>query len=218
MSPQQMIETEDWSFIDWIQANTRSVTIGAAIVLLGGAGYWFYVKSAEIKRANAERGLTQAKQSLAAGNQALASTDLQRVATRYKGTPAGVSAAMLLAQLNYDQDKYAEGIDVLKPYQSSSAAGASLAAIWALTGDGELSQGKASEAAESYRKAAEASAYDGEKAMNSARAARALTLAGKTAEAKAIWERLAADPSATLVKNEAEIRLGELSAQTAGKG
>lgn len=212
-----MIETEDWSFIDWIQANTRSVTIGAAIVLLGGAGYWFYVKSAEIKRANAERGLTQAKQSLSAGNQALASTDLQRVATRYKGTPAGVSAAMLLAQLNYDQDKYAEGIQVLAPYQSSSAAGASLPSVWALRGDGEISQGKAAEAAESYRKAADASAYDSEKALYHARSARALMLAGKPAEAKAIWERLVSDPSASIVRNEAEIRLGELAAQTAGK-
>ena len=30
MSPQQMIETEGWSFGDWIQANTRAITIGAA--------------------------------------------------------------------------------------------------------------------------------------------------------------------------------------------
>lgn len=212
-----MFESEGWSFGDWIQANTRAITIGAAVVVLGGAGYWFYVRSGEIKRANAERGLSQAKQSLAAGNQALASTDLQRVATRYKGTPAGVSAAMLLAQLSYDQDKYPEGMQVLSPYHTASAAGASLPAVLALSGDGEIGQGKAAEAAESYRKAAEASPYDGEKALYRARSARALMLAGKTAEAKAIWERLATDPTAVVVRNEAEIRLGELAAQSAGK-
>ena len=217
MSPQQIIETEGWSFGDWIQANTRAISIGAAAVVLGGAAYWFFMRSGEIKRTNAERGLSQAKQSLAAGNQALASTDLQRVATRYKGTPAGVSAALLLAQLNYEQDKYAEGMQILQPYQTSSASGASLPAIWGLTGDGELSLGKADAAAESYRKAADAATLDGEKALYRARTARALMLAGKNAEAKAIWERLVNDPSAIVVRNEAEIRLGELTAQPAGK-
>lgn len=217
MSPQQNIETEDWSFGDWIQANTRAVSIGAAVVLIGGASYWFYMRSAEIKRTNAERGLTQAKQSLAAGNPGLAATDLQRVATRYTGTPAGVTAAMLLAQHHFDQDKYAEGIQALGPYQKSSAAGQSLPQVWALTGDGELAQGKPAEAAASYQKAADATAYPGEKALYQSKAARALTTAGKTAEAKAIWERLATDPEAALVKNEALIRLGELSVQPAGK-
>src|SRR5688500_4139225 len=117
MSPQQTIETEGWSFIDWLQANTRVVTIGAAILLVGGVGYWFYVRSGEIKRLNAERGLSQAKQSLTAGNNALAATDLQRVASRYKGTPAGAQAAMLLAQLHYDQGKYADGLKALESYQ-----------------------------------------------------------------------------------------------------
>ena len=217
MSPQQMIETEGWSFGDWIQANTRAVTVGAVIVVLGGLGYWFYMRSGEIKRTNAERGLSQAKQSLAAGNQALASTDLQRVATRYKGTPAGVSAAMLLAQMNYDQDKYAEGIQVLTPYQTASAAGPSLPAVLALIGDGEISQGKADAAAAAYGRASDASKLESEKALYQARSARALMAAGKNAEAKAIWERLVNDPSAQIVRNEAEIRLGELGAQSAGK-
>src|SRR5438270_3846387 len=75
MTPQQTIETEETrtqSFAEWIQANTRAVGIGAAVVLVAAAGYWFYLRSAEIKRANAERGLNQAKQSLAAGNAGLA--------------------------------------------------------------------------------------------------------------------------------------------------
>src|SRR5687767_8978594 len=127
------IETEGWTFFDWIQANTRAITIGAAIVVAGGVGYWFYVRSAEIKRQNAERGLNQAKQSLAAGNSALAQTDLQRVATRYKGTPAGAQSAMLLAQIEYEQGKFAEGLKHLEPYQTSRAAGPSLGSIWSLT-------------------------------------------------------------------------------------
>jgi predicted negative regulator of RcsB-dependent stress response len=217
MAQQQNIETEDWSFGDWIQANTRAVSIGAVVVLIGGASYWYYTKSVELKRTAAERGLTAAKQSLAAGNPALAATDLQRVSTRYKGTPAGVSAAMLLAEYQFDQDKYAEGLQALAPYQNASAAGESLPQVWALTGDAELAQGKPTEAASAYQKAADATRYAGEKALYQSKAARALTAAGKTAEAKAIWERLATDPEAALVKNEALIRLGELAVQPAGK-
>lgn len=217
MSPQQTIETEGWSFGDWIQANTRAISIGAAVVAVGAVGYWFYVRSGEIKRLNAERGLNQAKQALAAGNAALATTDLQRVATRYTGTPSGAQAAMVLAQMEFDQGKIADGLKALEPYQSASAAGENLPAIWSLTGDGQISEGKALDAAASYKKAAEASRMAGEKAANEAKAARAYMSAGKMAEARAIWERLANDPDATVVRNEARIRLGELSAQSAGK-
>jgi predicted negative regulator of RcsB-dependent stress response len=219
MTPQQTIETDPTktqSFAEWIQANSRAVGIGAIVVLVGGAGYWFYLRSAEIKRLNAERGLSQAKQSLNAGNAALAQTDLQRVASRYKGTPAGAQAAMLLAKLEYDQGKYAEGIKALEPYQTGGAAGPNLAPVWALTADGQLALGQAA-AANSYQKAAEATSLPGERSTYWAKAARAFMTAGKDAEARAIWERLSTDPDAVAVKNEAEIRLGELSAKSAGK-
>ena len=217
MAQQQLIETEGWSFFDWIQANTRAVTIGAILVVAGGAGYWFYTRSVEIKRVNAERGLNQAKQSLAAGNNALAVTDLQRVASRYKGTAAGAQAAMLLAQHNFNQDKFDDGLKVLEPYQTAGAAGASLGSIWSLTGDGLLSQSKVDEAVAAFRKAADATPYPGEKAIHLSKAARSLQMAGKNAEAKEIWEKLKADPQASLVHSEADVRLGELASATANK-
>src|SRR5947209_20622631 len=106
MTPQQTIEDEGapaQSFPAWIQANTKAVGIGAAIVVAAGLGYWLFLRSAEIKRLNAERGLNQAKQSMSAGNPGLAQSDLQKVATRYQGTPAGSQAAMLLAQLRSEE-------------------------------------------------------------------------------------------------------------------
>lgn len=220
MTPQQTIETEPTktlSFVDWFQANTRIVGIGAAIVAVGAVGYWFYLRSAEIKRQNADRGLNQAKQSISAGNAALAESDLQKVANRYKGTPAGTQAAMLLAQLNFDQGKADQGLKILGPYQSGSAAGQSLASVWALTGDGELMTAKPDDAAKSYQKAADATALPGEKAIYLSKAARALMLTGKNEDARKLWEKLATDPAALPVRNEAEVRLGELSVKPAGK-
>jgi predicted negative regulator of RcsB-dependent stress response len=220
MSPQQTIESESspvQSFMDWIQANSRIVGFGAAIVVVAAIGYWFYLRSGEIKRTNAERQLNQAKQSLSAGNPALAQTDLQRVATRYKGTPAGSQAALLLARLEYSQGRYAEGLKVLEDYGSASAAGPNFASVLALTGDGQLSQAKAAEAAESYQKAAEETSLPGEKAFYLAKAGRALMAAGKNDEARTLWEKLATDPAALPVRSEAEVRLGELSARPAGR-
>jgi len=219
MTPQQTIESdnESWSLVDWMQTNTRVLGIGAAIVAVAAVGYWFYMRSAEIKRLNAERGLNQAKQSAAAGNIPLAQADLQRVASRYAGTQAGAQAAMILASMRFDEGKYADGLKVLEPYQNASSAGPSLAAIWSLTGDGQLLSAKIDPAVDAYQRAAEASPYPGQKAAYRAKAARAYMAAGKTAEAKAIWEKLAADPSAVSVHNEAQIRLGELTAAPAGK-
>jgi predicted negative regulator of RcsB-dependent stress response len=220
MALQQTIETEPTktqSFGEWVQANSRAVGIGAAVVVVAAAGYWFYLRSAEIRRMNAERGLTQAKQSLSAGNPALAQNDLQRIATRYKGTPAGAQAAMLLAQMFYDQGKYGDGVKILQPYETGAAAGANLSPVWSLRGDGELAEGKAADAASSYKKAADGTTLPGERAIYQAKAARALMAAGKDSEARSIWEKLATDPDAVAVRNEAEIRLGELSARAAGK-
>ena len=220
MTPVQTIETEGGlqSFADWVQKNSRLVGIGAALVVVGALGFWFYMRSGEIKRQNAERGLTQAKQSLAAGNPALAQTDLERVASRYRGTAAGAQSAMMLAQLHYDAGRFAEGVQVLSPYQTERAAGANLAAIWSLTADGHMGQNNADGAATAYQRAAEATNLPGESALYESKSARALMVAGRLDEARAVWQRLLDDPRAVNVHNEAEIRLGELTARTAGQG
>lgn len=215
MAQQQTIEDEGWSFFDWLQANNRALTIGGAVVVVALLGAWFYQRSGELKRVNAERTLNTAKQSLAAGNAPLAQTDLQRVATRYKGTPAGVQAAMILAQLQYDQGKFAEGLQTLEPFRDRS--GTNQAQVLALLGDGELASGKAAEAAETYKEAAEATSLTGESTVYRGKAARALMAAGKNAEALALWQELADDPKASVVHAEARIRIGELSAKPAGQ-
>lgn len=215
MPTPQPIEEEGWTFIDWIQANTRAVTIGAAVVVVGALGLWFYQRSGELKRLNAERQLNQAKQSLAAGNAPLAQTDLQRVATRYQGTPAGAQAAMVLAQMQYDEGKFNEGIQTLQPLADRS--GPNQANVLSLIGDGQLATGNAEEAARTYRRAAEATKLPGENAVYRSKAAKALMAAGKTAEARQAWQELADDPNAEIVHAEAQIRLGELSVQPAGQ-
>ncbi len=199
--------------MDWLQVNQRYVGTAAAVVAVAAAGYWFYIRSQQIKTINAERSLVQAEQSLQSGNTALATSDLQRVVTRYKGTTAGTEAAMLLAQTHYNNGKYQDGIKVLEDV-SGKAAG-SEASLQSLIGDGYSQLGKAADAAKAYERAARAAEFDTERAYYRAKAARSYASAGNLNDAKRIWSQLATDEKAQAVAAEARVRLAELTAKPA---
>jgi predicted negative regulator of RcsB-dependent stress response len=201
--------------MDWFQVNSRVLTGVAAVVAVAAAGYWFYLRSQQIKTVNADRALSQAEQSLQSGNTALAASDLQRVTNRYAGTPAGTMAAMLLAQTDYGNGKYQDGIKVLE--SAASKAGPSEPAVRGLMGDGYLQMAKGTEAAKAYQRAAQATTYPNERAYYLAKAARAYAGAGDLAQAKKLWTDLASSDKQTAVSAEARVRLAELSAKPAGK-
>jgi predicted negative regulator of RcsB-dependent stress response len=110
------------TFIDWTRVNSTALTAGAVIVVVAAAGYWFYQRSRQIQEGNAQRALLTAEQSMSAGNVALAQSDLQKVYARWGSTSAGVEAAMLLAQIDYDTGKFQDGVSLLKKVEGSSAA------------------------------------------------------------------------------------------------
>jgi lipopolysaccharide biosynthesis regulator YciM len=201
--------------MDWLQVNSRVVGGAAAVIAVAAAGYWFYIRSQQIKTVNAERSLIQAEQSLQSGNTALASSDLQRVVTRYKGTGAGTEAAMLLAQTDYNAGKYQEGIKVLQ--EVASSADGSEAAVYSLIGDGYSQMNKNAEAAKSSERAAQAAEFATERSYYRAKAARSYATAGNTADAKRIWTELSTDEKSQSVAAEARVRLAELDAKRAGK-
>lgn len=203
------------TFIDWTRINSRALIAGAAIVVFAAVGYWFFMRSRQIQAANAEKALMQAKQSMSAGNLALAQSDLQKIYTRYGSTGAGVESAMLLAQLDFDSGKIQDGISRLEKVAGSSAASDNESTIRSLEGDGYAQMGKMAEAAKAYQSAADASGFENEKAFNTSKAARAFQAAGDTAKARAIWTALLNDPNGQSMAAEAKVRLGELSAATA---
>ena len=205
------------ALFDWFRIRARYLAIGAAIIAAAGIGYWFYLRSAQIRSGRAEQSLMQAKQAVFQGNEALARNDLQNILRRYGGTRAGVEAGLILAELHYGKGEFQQGIDVLRGLSGKSAAEASEAKIHALIGDGEMQLGKPDDAAASYQRAAERARFDGGRAQYSARKARALMAAGKTAEARRLWEELATAAWAESVSPEARVRLGELEARAAGQ-
>lgn len=210
------MEERAYSLLDWAQTNLRTVIIGAAIVVAALVGIWLYIATQANKAERAEAELARASQAVVAGNYALAETDLRRVVQQFGGTDAGKQATLLLSEALYAQQKYQEGVTELEqrvggaPDHMKSTFHAQIAA-----GYEEL--GKFAEAAAAYEEAAKVSRFDTERSILRADAARALTLAGNTAAAIAIWEAEAAD-EASPVAGEARVRLGELKAQPARAG
>jgi predicted negative regulator of RcsB-dependent stress response len=204
------------TFLDWTKINSKALTAGAVVVVVAAAGFWFYQRSQAITAANAQRALMNAKQSLSAGNLQLAQTDLQSVYSRYGSTAAGVEAAMLLAQVSYDNGKPQDGIAMLEKVSGSRAASTLEPTIKSLEGDGYSQMGKMSDAGKQYEAAAAASGFEVEKGFYQSKAARAYQAAGDTAKARAIWTELSTNVNASMT-TEAKVRLGELTATTAKK-
>ena len=204
------------SVIDWFQINSRLLTIGAVVVVVAAAGYWFWTRSAQLKAANAGKMLGTAKQSLASGNAALAQSDLQKIVSRYGGTQPGVEAAMLLATTDYDQKKYADGIKALEDVVDNRAASTMQSMIYGLIGDGYAQEKKLADAAKNYEKAAGATDYPAEKAYNEAKAARTFAQGGDSTNARRLWSSLL-DSKVGGVAAEAKVRLAELTVKPVGK-
>jgi len=205
------------TFLDWFRINSRMVAIGGAAVVLAGAVYWFVTNQAQRNDAEAFRQLSIARQSVFQGNTALATRDLQTLVQRYGSTPSGVQGAMLLAELHYEKGEYDKGIEVLTAAAREADHADTRAAILALIGDGQAQLGKFEDAADSYKRAADAAPFDGQRALHLAARARALTSAGKTAEAEKVWSELATNPAYVSVSGEARVRLGELTAKPAAR-
>jgi len=199
--------------MDWLQAHGRQVGIGAIVVAAIVAGTWVFSRSNATKAAGASRALGDAQRSVASGNLPLAAADLKKLVQRYGSTPAGTQARLLLAQVNFQQGKVAEGLKILDEIGS---AGALQPSLHALRAGGLEQSGKPAEAAAEYLKASEASKLPSERETYKADAARSFALAGKKEDALKLWQSMADDQSSPL-NGEARLRVGELGASVAAR-
>lgn len=214
VTPERDDDRSAQTFIDWFQINTRWLTIGAAVVVVAGAGYWFWTRSNQIKAERSSRDLMAARQSIATGNAPLAQSDLQKIVDRYEGTTAATQASLLLAELSYQKGDYQKGIDAL---QKAKDAKFGASRVWEMIGDGQLQLGKVDDATASYQHAADVADTDGERALAMAKKARAYMAVNKRDDARKVWAELEKAEWAGTLQGEARVRLGELTAKAVNK-
>jgi predicted negative regulator of RcsB-dependent stress response len=208
------IEHRTESAFDWAQSHVREVVIGViAIATLVGGG-WLYLRSREMRAERAEKAYYEAQQALASGNTGLARTELQKVQTRYDGTTAAQQATIVLAQLLYDEKKYADGIKHLEAAADERSAEPFRSAIYGLIGAGHEEQDKFGDAAKAYERAAAAAEFENDRNQMKASAARAYMRANQNDAARRLWTELSQDQTSPF-SGEARVRLGELDAKPA---
>lgn len=210
------MEERAQDFMEWAELHSRQLSVVAAALIVIAGGIWFYAKSRAARAANASAALVEAEQAVEAGNMPLAQNDLERIVSRYAETNAGRQAQLLLGKVLFERGQFQGGIAALQKLAATKDEFAQ-AEAYNLIGAGYEQEQKYDSAAASYRRAAETARFPEDRDGYLANAARALAAGGKTADAVAIWKKIAADPKSTAAA-EAKVRLGELEAKAVPKG
>ncbi len=194
---------------DSIQRYQRPLVIGAIVVAAGIGGVYLMKRSADIKETRGMQALAAAEAVYGSGNTEAAQAELGKVVARYAGTGAGTAAALLSAQLSFEDGKVPEGLAVLDQAVGKAKAHQK-AGLLALRAAGKATGGQAAEAAKDYEAAAAAAQFRQEREQYQMEAARQHVSAGNIAAAKKLYEAISSlEDSAH--SSEARLRLGELT-------
>lgn len=204
------------SLKDLIVARKREFSIGAIVVLAVAGGAVLWRLSANQKNARAQAALVDASYTVFAGNPVLGETQLQAAVDRYRDTRPGIEAAIVLAQTEFGQARWDDGIKVLEGIEQSSEIESFKPSIEGLMGGAYADLKKFDDAAKHYRNAADAAKYQPIKDLYLADVARVLEKAGKNDDAKKVWGDILSRPDSPMLA-EAKVRLGELEAAPASK-
>lgn len=193
---------------EWLQSNSRLIVMivgGVAVAALAIVGYRSFTADQATKASTA---LYAAQAPMAEQKLDEAAKALERVSKSYGSTASGQQAALLLAQVQFEQKKYADGIASLEQALGSASSDFK-ASMESMIAVGYELQGKLADAAEHYGKAAAVAKFENDKSAYRASQARSLMGVGKNAEAAKLWEELA--KSDGQASQEANVRLGELA-------
>ena len=195
----------------WYQQRQRYIVAGIMILAVLAVAGWFVMASGKRKEEFAARSLNQARAAAEAGNLPLASSELQKLITAYKGTDAANEAVITLNQvrmINGQNELAAVGLREFlvskpEPQYVTPATGLLAAAL-------ENSK-RWIEAANAYTQASNAADVDYLKAKYLVDAGRAFREGGKPEDAakayRTVLQKYPKAPSVT----EAEVRLAELT-------
>jgi outer membrane protein assembly factor BamD (BamD/ComL family) len=195
----------------WYRDRQRLFLIVLGVVVAGAIVGWFVMVSAERKEQFAARSLNQARLAAESGNLPLASSELQRLITTYRGTEAANEAVITLNQVRMVNGQSELAAVGLREFLAADPPEKYVAPAYGLLGAALENAKRWADAANAYMQASNAAELPYLKANYLVEAGRAYRLAGRAAEAakayRTILEKYPDGPSFT----EAQVRLAELT-------
>ena len=195
----------------WYKNRQRYIVGAVAIAVAIALVVWFVVASDKRKEAFAARSLNQARTAAEAGNLPLASSELQKLISAYKGTDAASEAVITLNQVRMinGQNELAvvglrEFLNGNPPEQYRTPASGLLAAALENAKQWE-------EAGKAYTQASNMAEVEYLKAQYLVDAGRAYRLGGKLDEAAAAYRTILKKYPKSSSVTEAQVRLAEIT-------
>ncbi len=195
----------------WYQRHRRVLLAVLVLVLAGIVVAWFVLASGKRKEAFAARSLNQARAAAEAGNLPLASSELQRLITTYRGTDAASEAVITLNQVRMVNGQSELAVVGLRDFLATKPPLKYQTPAYGLLGAALENAKRWDDAANAYMQASNTADIEYLKAKYLVDAGRAYRSGGKTAEAerayRTVLEKYAESPSFT----EAQVRLAEMT-------
>src|SRR5215213_2197438 len=195
----------------WYIRHQRVLMAVVGVIAIAAIAVWFVLASGRRKEQFAARNLNQARAAAEAGNLPLASSELQRLITTYKGTDAAHEAVITLNQVRMVNGQSELAAVGLREFVASKPPAKFLAPAYGLLGAALENSKRWAEAASAYMQASTAAEVPYLKATYLVDAGRAYREAGQAPEAarayRTILEKYADSPAFT----EAQVRLAELT-------
>ena len=193
------------------ERHRRPLLIALGLIVVAGIVTWFVLSSAKRKEEFATRSLNQARSAAEAGNLPLASSELQRLITTYKGTDAAREAVITLNQVRMVNGQSELAAVGLREFVASKPPQKYLAPAYGLLGAALENAKRYPEAAEAYMQASGSAEVPYLKADYLISAGRAYREGGRSTDAikayRTVVEKYSDAPSFT----EAQVRLAELT-------
>ena len=195
----------------WYRDRARLRLAGLVLLALAILVGWFIVASGKRKEEFASRSLNQARAAAEAGNLPLASSELQKLITAYKGTDAAHEAVITLNQIRLINGQNELAAAGLREFLAANPPAQYVTPARGLLGAALENSRRYAEAGQAYTEASNSADIEYLKAQYLVDAGRAYREGGKTEEAvrayRTIAEKYPNSPSYT----EAQVRLAELT-------
>ena len=195
----------------WYRRRQRTLIAAAIALAVLAIIAWFVMASGKRKEEFAARSLNQARASAEAGNLPLASSELQKLITTYKGTDAAHEAVITLNQVRMVNGQSELAVVGLREFLATKPPAKYVAPANGLLGAALENAKRWADAANAYMTAANAAELPYLKAAYLVDAGRAQIAAGHADEAaktyRTVLQKYSDSPSFT----EAQVRLAELT-------